>query len=64
MVSKMDNKESTEVSKKEDTLFIRFNIVGDTKDMFLHIKKHYNLRYNMETFRMMVKKIYDQITSE
>ena len=57
------NREPTKESTAK-TLFIRFNVLGDTKDMFLFIKNHYNLRYNMETFRVMVKKVYDDIQKE
>lgn len=59
MVADMD-KEQTEESNGK-TLFIRFNILGDTKKMFLEIKKYYNLRYNMETFRVLVKKVHDEL---
>ena len=59
MVADMD-KELTEESNGK-TLFIRFNITGETKKMFLDIKKYYNLRYNMETFRVLVKKVHDEI---
>lgn len=47
-----------------DTLYIRFNIIGDTKDMFLYIKKTINLRYNMEVFRYLVKHYYDELKNK
>jgi hypothetical protein len=64
MVKRMDKKD-TEQSKESskdnnaETIFIRFNITGDTREMFLALKKLWNLRYNMETFRFMVKKCHD-----
>ena len=58
MVAKVD-KEFTEESKKK--IYINFHIEGETKRMFLAIKKYYNLLYNMETFRVMVKRIHDEI---
>lgn len=59
----LDNKETTNESKesKEDTLFIRFNIIGDIKEKFLYVKEKLGLRYNMEVFRFLVKNYYDEI---
>ena len=58
MVDDID-KELAEESKKK--IYINFHIEGETKRMFLKVKKYYNLLYNMETFRVMVKKVYDDI---
>jgi hypothetical protein len=58
---KMD--ELTEESNEDDenTTFIRFNMTGDTRDMFLEIKEYLNLRYNMEVFRYLVKRTHDDL---
>lgn len=53
--------DQTDKSNKKKKIYINFHIAGDTKTMFLAIKEHYNLLYNMEVFRVMVKKIYDEI---
>ena len=53
--------DQTDKSNKKKKIYINFHIAGDTKTMFLKIKEHYNLLYNMEVFRVMVKKIYDEI---
>ena len=58
MVANVD-KELTEESKKK--IYINFHIEGETKRMFLDVKKYYNLLYNMETFRVMVKKVHDEL---
>ena len=41
-------------------LYINFVVKDNTKEMFIKLKKHYNLRYNMEMFRFAVKKLYDE----
>ena len=60
MVGKMDNKEAT----NEDTLYIRFNITGEIKEKFLHIKGKIGLRYNMEVFRFLVTNYYDELKNK
>jgi len=45
-----------EEGKKD--LYINFVVKDDTKEMFIKLKKYYNLRYNMEMFRFIVKKVY------
>jgi len=60
MVANKDIDRIEKVNKKKK-IYINFHIAGDTKTMFLEIKKHYNLLYNMEVFRVMVKKIHDNI---
>lgn len=59
----MENRKEKEVMEAAEakTLFIRFDIIEETKQMFLYIKKYYNLRANIEAFRLIVKKVYDEI---
>jgi len=45
--------------EESNPLRINFNVVGETREMFLKLKKKYNLKYKMEVFRLLVKKVYD-----
>lgn len=50
---------SANAKEDDTTVQINFELKGITKDMFLAIKRKYNLKYNMETFRLIVKKSFD-----
>ena len=56
----MSKENSTEVSEDKD-VYINFVLKGEIKDKFLKIKDHFGLQYNMETFRVCVTKVYDDI---
>ena len=53
--------EQTDKSIKTKKMYINFHVDGETSVMFLALKKHYNLKYNMEIFRLIVKKVYDEL---
>lgn len=47
--------------KLKKDLYISFVVKdNDTKKMFLKLKEEFNLTYNMELFRFLVKKLYDE----
>jgi len=60
MVAEKDHK-TTEESPNGKDIYINFHLKGKTKKMFIDIRDYFNLRYNMETFRVIVKKTYDEI---
>jgi len=60
MVAEKDHK-TTEESVNEKDIYINFHLKGKTKKMFVEIRDYFNLRYNMETFRVIVKKTHDNI---
>ena len=51
-----------EIDKKvKKDLYIHFVVKdNETKEMFSKLKEYFNLRYNMELFRFIVKKLYDE----
>ena len=48
-------------SKQDSTeqLTIKMTLTGDNKEMFEDIKKRYNLKYNIEVFRLILKRVHD-----
>ena len=45
---------------KEDALQIKMVVKGKTKDMFDALKEFYNLGYNAELVRLLIKRDYDR----
>lgn len=49
---------------KEDELTeelqVRLDLKGDSKEMFVYLKKHYNLAFNAELVRFLIKREYDR----
>ena len=63
MVAEKDQK-TTKMSKYDKDVYINFHLEGETKVMFIDIKDFYNLRYNMEIFRLIVKNEHKKLFPE
>jgi len=42
-----------------DKLVVKAVLVEDNLDMFKKLKKKYNLKYNIEVFHIILRKVYD-----
>lgn len=43
----------------EDKLVVKAILEGNNLKMFLYLKRKYNLKYNIEVFHTILKKVYD-----
>lgn len=41
-----------------DSLVVKAELKGKNKEMFKALMEHYNLKYNIEVFHFILKKIY------
>ena len=51
--------ENIQNGHNNDHLQIKMTIKGKTKKMFEHLKEYYNLGYNAELIRLLIKRDYD-----
>ena len=48
-------------NKSSEELQVKFVMRGKTKNMFTELKDFYNLGYNVEVIRFVIKKVYDEV---
>ena len=48
-------------NKNLEELQVKFVMRGKTKNMFTELKDFYNLGYNVEVIRFVIKKVYDEV---
>lgn len=48
-------------NKKLEELQVKFVMRGKTMVMFTELKDFYNLGYNVEVIRFVIKKVYDEV---
>ena len=47
--------------KNLEELQVKFVMKGKTMNMFTELKDFYNLGYNVELIRFVIKKVYDEV---
>ena len=60
----MDTKNNIQNSQEIDEVQINMVLKDSSKDMFLFLKQHYNLGYNAEVIRLLIKREYDRCKKE
>ena len=48
-------------NKNLEELQVKFVMKGKTMNMFIELKDFYNLGYNVEVIRFVIKKVYDEV---
>ena len=48
-------------NKNPEELQVKFVMKGKTMNMFTELKDFYNLGYNVEVIRFVIKKVYDEV---
>ena len=48
-------------NKDLEELQVKFVMKGKTMNMFTELKDFYNLGYNVEVIRFVIKKVYDEV---
>ncbi|BDI54958.1 MAG: hypothetical protein [Asgard archaea virus VerdaV3] len=48
-------------NKNLEELQVKFVMKGKTMNMFTELKDFYNLGYNVEVIRFVIKKVYDEV---
>lgn len=48
-------------NKNLEELQVKFVMRGKTMNMFTELKDFYNLGYNVEVIRFVIKKVYDEV---
>ena len=48
-------------NKSSEELQVKFVMKGKTMNMFIELKDFYNLGYNVEVIRFVIKKVYDEV---
>ncbi|BDI54925.1 MAG: hypothetical protein [Thorarchaeia virus VerdaV2] len=48
-------------NKRSEELQVKFVMRGKTMSMFTELKDFYNLGYNVELIRFVIKKVYDEV---
>ena len=49
------------VKENSEELQVKFVMKGKTMNMFTELKDFYNLGYNVEVIRFVIKKVYDEV---
>ena len=54
-----NEREKDKEEKEHEEIQIKMTIKGNTKEMFEKLKEFYNLGYNSEVIRFIIKKVHD-----
>lgn len=47
------------IKENDEEMVVKAVLDGRNKEMFIRLKEKYNLKYNIEVFHFILKKIYD-----